>query len=292
MQRQFDLAPMQQCGVIVAEVEQQAAELVERTRQQLVRRGRLSRQPGTNLGDPVGALDHRTVVRAAWPRRERCNVARRGNSAVASQRNSQASGVRRMGMCRGGKERIYAAAPGPQVGCTARGQRNRFGVEPEHQPRARVGRQALAARIERVPARRVEPARAANHMHHRGRTRILDEARLQRRDVGDLVAQRQAVRRQSCGTKHLVERRHDLPAQGLVGRIDQQPLERRAMHQGARQAQEVVVTMGRQAPGGSQPHLFCVKYRASHGADGGALQPDGAAPGTDAASPAGSVANW
>ena len=292
MQRQFDLAPMQQCGVIVAEVEQQAAELVERTRQQLVRRGRLSRQPGANLGDPVAALDHRTVVKAIRSPRQRNQVAGQGKRCVSLQSDCQPGSTWLGRWRRARNEGIYAAAPGPQVGCTARGQRNRFGVEPEHQPRARVGRQALAARIERVPARRVEPARAANHMHHRGRTRILDEARLQRRDVGDLVAQRQAVRRQSCGTKHLVERRHDLPAQGLVGRIDQQPLERRAMHQGARQAQEVVVTMGRQAPGGSQPHLFCVKYRASHGADGGALQPDGAAPGTDAASPAGSVANW
>ncbi len=180
MQWQLDAAPVLQCLFKVTQVEQQAAEFIQRRQQQFVRRGRLARQPASDLGDAAAALRHRAVVRAVRLRRERRNV--------ATRHEGRAGEIHRRRRHGGGHEGVDAPSPGPQVGRPARRQRDRIGVEPENKPGACFGRQVLAARVEGVPARCVEPARPADDVHHRTRAGVLDEAGFQHGHVSDLVA--------------------------------------------------------------------------------------------------------
>ncbi|MBK6864318.1 MAG: hypothetical protein IPG91_12485 [Ideonella sp.] len=281
IQGQLDLAPVLQRLVVVAQLVEQAAEFVERRHQQFVRRGGLARQPASDLGDAAAALGHRAGVGAGRPRRERHRGAARDDGCAGEVFHRR----------RCGQKGIDAASPGPQVGRSARGQRNRVGVEPEHQPRARLRSQAFAARVEGVPARCIEPARPADNVHHAGRAGVLDEPGFEHGHVGDLLAQRQAVGAQARSAQHLVERHHHLPAQVLVGRIDEQPLKRRAVQQRARQAQEVVVAGRGQTACRGQAQLFDIERGAGQGA-GGLWRQAGGAAGAEAASAVGSTASW
>ena len=100
-------------------------------------------------------------------------------------------------------------------------QRDGFRIQPENQTRRRTGGQPLAANVEFVPALRVKPAVRTQDMHHIDFDGLPNQPLLQRRHVNNLSPQRQVARPQPSCNQHFVECGHDLPAQLLVGRIDQ-----------------------------------------------------------------------
>jgi hypothetical protein len=241
---------MRQRTVIVPEFKQQAPQFIQRRHHQIGRGMRVCRQPGPDFGDAPMAFRHAASVHAGG--RVRVRAFLRGQNRL--------HGTRRAAL----GENIDAAAPGPEVGRPSGRQRDGFGIEPEHQTCRRAGGQTLSAHVEFIPALRIKPAVRTEDMHHVSRSGLPDQPLLQRRDVHNLSPQRQSAGPQPCPDQDLVERRQDLLAQPLVGSVDQQPLERRAVNQRTDESLKVVETRGRQRMRLLQPKTLKFKTGLGH----------------------------
>ena len=86
------------------------------------------------------------------------------------------------------------------------------------------------------------------------------------------------IEQQAGPLKHPVDACHHLPTQPFIGRVDQQPLERWSMKQGARQPQKFIVARPRQVTGFGLPHLFAGKGGIVPGVGVCQLRPMGGQP--------------
>ena len=252
VQRQLPVAPVRERIVIVAQGVVQQTQFVERRDQQFVVGIGISVQPLPDLGNSAMALGHAAGIDIR-------NPVRRMSRLRPQQCSSR---VFPRGRCR--YEGIHAAAPRPQIRRTARRGCNGLCIQPEHQPPPRLGGDALTTNVEGVPTCRIEPAARHDDMHHIGLPGMFDEAGFEGRHIRDAATHRQPAAAQFGYRQHLVQRRHHPLAQPLVAGIHQQPLERWAMDERARQALEVVETVDGENARGLEAPAVTVEARSGH----------------------------